>query len=78
MVYFGKVQNGKIVPEPGAHLAEGATVRIEPVDAPNGVPTSSTATDPADDLGRFAVRTGIPDLATQHDHYCGGAPKQEG
>lgn len=77
MGYFGKVQNGKVVPEPGARLTEGATVRIEPVDAPNGAPLPA-ATDPADDLGRFAVRTGIPDLATQHDHYCGGAPKQEG
>jgi hypothetical protein len=73
MVYFGKVQNGKIVPEPGARLTEGATVRIEPVEAANG-PAAATAADPADDLARFAVRTGIPDLASRHDHYCSGAP----
>ncbi len=77
MVYFGRVQNGRIIPEPGARLVEGATVRIEPVDAPNG-PAPPQATDPADDLARFAVRTGLPDLATRHDHYCSGAPEREG
>ena len=71
MVYFGRVQNGKIVPEPGARLAEGSTVRIEPVEAAaNGTPQD---VDPADDLDRFAVPTGIPDLASQHDHYSSGA-----
>ena len=74
MVYFGKVHNGKIVLEPGAHLAEGATVRVEPV---NGGPQAAAppgAADPADHLDRFAVHTGIRDLATQHDRYCSGAP----
>ena len=76
MVYFGKVQNGKIVPEPGARLAEGSTVRIEPVEATTP-PAQVNGTDPADDLGRFSVPTGIADLASQHDHYCSGAPKRK-
>jgi hypothetical protein len=75
MVYFGKVQNGKIVPEPGARLAEGSTVRIEPVESTTQAHTNGA--DPADDLGRFAVPTGISDLASQHDHYCSDAPKRK-
>lgn len=75
MVYFGKVHNGQIVPEPGTRLTEGSTVRIEPVETPaNG---AAAGPDPADDLGRFAVRTGIRDLASQHDHYASGAPKRK-
>jgi hypothetical protein len=76
MVYFGTVQNGKIIPEPGAQLAEGSTVRIEPVTADGN--DAAAGADPADDLSRFAVPTGIRDLASQHDHYCSGAPKRKG
>ncbi len=75
MVWFGKVQNGKIIPEAGARLSEGDVVRIERVDKPPQV--ESDAPDPADDLTRFAVHTGIRDLASQHDHYCSGTPKRE-
>jgi hypothetical protein len=74
MVWFGKVQNGKIIPEAGAPLAEGEIVRIERVEqVPPRPPISQ---DPADDLTRFAVHTGIRDLASQHDHYCSGMPKR--
>ena len=31
---------------------------------------------PAFDLSSLGVRTGIPDLATQHDHYLYGRPKR--
>lgn len=74
MVWFGKVQNGKIIPEPGTPLAEGEIVRIERVSSSE--PIRKGASDPADDLSQFAVRTGIRDLASQHDHYCSGAPKR--
>lgn len=74
MVYFGHIQNGRVVLEAGARLAEGVRVRVEPVGAPNGA-AGATTPDPADDLLRFAVPTGIPDLASQHDHYCSGTPK---
>lgn len=72
MVWFGKVQNGKIVPEAGARLTEGEIVRIEPVEHTDAAPSSGA--DPADDLTRFAVHTGIRDLASQHDKYCNGKP----
>jgi hypothetical protein len=76
MVWFGRVQNGKVVPEPGSRLPEGELVRIEPVLGP--LPADTGSADPADDLGKFAVRTGITDLASQHDHYASGAPKRTG
>jgi predicted DNA-binding antitoxin AbrB/MazE fold protein len=31
--------------------------------------------DPAFDISSLAVATGIPDLATEHDHYLYGLPK---
>jgi hypothetical protein len=70
MVYFGKVKDGKIIPEPGARLQEGATVRIEPVEEP-------AAADPVYRLGDFAVDDGgPPDVAAEHDHYIYGTPKR--
>lgn len=79
MIYFGRVKDGKVVPEPGVHLVEGAIVRIEPVEAPtNGAPQGA---DSADDavyrLGELAVDDGgPPDVAAQHDHYIYGTPKR--
>lgn len=77
MVYFGTVKNGTIVPEPGVRLVEGSTVRIEPIEIPSPRAPDPVQADPADDLSRFAVRSGIPDLASRHDHYCNGAPKRQ-
>ena len=70
MVYFGKVQGGKIIPEPGTRLVEGSTVRIEPVNGP-----PPPAADPADDLASDAVDVGIADMSEEHDHYASGAPQ---
>ncbi len=33
--------------------------------------------DSAFDLASLAVKTGMPDLATEHDHYLYGTPKRE-
>lgn len=78
MGYYGTVKDGKVVLEAGASLADGVRVRVEPVEATNGTGNHQKAVDPADDLARFAVRTGITDLASQHDHYCNGAPRLAG
>jgi len=75
MVYFGKVQNGKIVPEAGARLTEGTTVRIEPVETAGAAP-ARPGMDPFDSLGDDAVDTGITDMAAEHDHYAYGTPKR--
>jgi hypothetical protein len=37
----------------------------------------SAETDPAFDLASLAVNTGIPDLASNHDHYLYGTPKKD-
>ncbi len=33
--------------------------------------------DPAYDLSSLAVKTGITDLASEHDHYLYGSPKKK-
>jgi hypothetical protein len=67
MVYFGKVKDGKIIPEPGVPLVEGARVRIEPVE--DGAHT-------ADNLAADAVDIGVADMSEEHDHYIYGTPKK--
>jgi predicted DNA-binding antitoxin AbrB/MazE fold protein len=37
---------------------------------------SKTERDPAYDLSDLAVEAGIPDLASEHDHYLYGTPKR--
>lgn len=67
MVYFGKVKDGKIIPEPGVPLVEGARVRIEPVE---------DGADTADNLAADAVDIGVTEMSEEHDHYASGAPKR--
>ncbi len=76
MTYRGRVENGAIVVEPGVELPEGAQVRIE-VDIPEPFRPES-ARDPLFRMTDLAVDTGIPDLATNVDHYLYGHPKQNG
>jgi len=75
MVYFGKIQNGKIVPESELRLPEGARVRIEPV-TPSGPDGGGDPSDPVYRLGDDAVETGIADFSGEHDHYIYGTPKR--
>ncbi len=71
MTYQGKIKGGVVVLEPGAHLAEGTDVVVEPVHA-------------AEDLDRLrkglleiaGTVEGPPDLARNHDHYIHGTPKK--
>ncbi|HWM89879.1 MAG TPA: hypothetical protein VN493_03860 [Thermoanaerobaculia bacterium] len=71
MVYRGKVKDNVVILEPGARLPEGAIVRIElePSGAPEAQPNSLLR------MVDLAVDTGIPDLATNIDHYLYGHPK---
>lgn len=71
MVYRGKVKDNVVVLDPGIRLPEGAAVRIElePVEAPEAEP------NPLLRMLDLAVDTGIPDLATNIDHYLYGQPK---
>ena len=77
MSYNGTVRNGIVVLEPGANLPEGAQVRVEQVE-PIAKPAAEYARpedDPLFDMSKYAVKTGIPDLATNLDHYLYGHPK---
>ena len=78
MSYKGTVKNGVVVLEPGASLPEGMRVRVEVV-AQSEKPLPKTVIAPEDDplfdMGKYAVKTGIPDLATNLDHYLYGHPK---
>jgi hypothetical protein len=71
MVYQGHVQNGIVVLDGDARLAEGTLVTVQPFEA---LPIA-VADDPVYRLGELAAPTGITDLATNIDHYLYGDPK---
>jgi hypothetical protein len=73
MVYHGRVRNGTIVLEPAIELPDGAAVRVE-LELP-GVSPARTGDDPLSKMVELAVETGIPDLATNVDHYLYAHPK---
>jgi hypothetical protein len=66
----GVVQNGVIVPDDAAALAEGTRVRI--------IPNTETTKPFGQRFAEF--RGAVPDLpndlAKQHDHYRLGSPKR--
>ncbi|HUD46857.1 MAG TPA: hypothetical protein VMR33_08505 [Candidatus Baltobacteraceae bacterium] len=73
MIYRGTVKGNVVTLEPGAHLPDGTAVHVQ-IDEPVG---NSTLPDQFDlfQIGERAVETGIPDLATNADHYLYGHPK---
>jgi hypothetical protein len=75
MVYQGTVQNGVVVFSNGVQPPEGSPVRVELVQTE----TSQHKLSPQDEIllrmPELAVDTGIPDLATNIDHYLYGHPK---
>jgi hypothetical protein len=53
-------------------------LKIEPVKKKKSVENNKDVeSDPAFDLASLAVKTGITDLAAEHDHYLYGTPKRE-
>jgi hypothetical protein len=73
MTYRGRVKDGAIVLEPGIELPEGSAVRIELESAEPR--QDEDTSDPLFRIMDLAVETGIPDLATNIDHYLYGHPK---
>jgi hypothetical protein len=73
MVYHGRVKDGTIVLDPAVELPDGAEVRVE-LEPTSDAPASS-GTDPLVRMIDLAVETGIPDLATNVDHYLYAHPK---
>ncbi len=72
MTYQGKVRNGIIVLDNSHPLPEGAEVKVEMV-------VRTIEPNPLDDplfrMAELAGDTGVPDLATNLDHYLYGHPK---
>jgi hypothetical protein len=71
MVYHGRIKNGAIVLDAEADLPDGAEVRIEL----ELLGQAGRGGDPLLQMMDLAVETGIPDLATNVDHYLYGHPK---
>jgi hypothetical protein len=72
MTYHGEVKDGVIVLAGGVQLPEGTAVEVI------AVPTKEVLDenlDPIFRIAELAVDTGIPDLATNIDHYLYGHPK---
>jgi hypothetical protein len=73
MIYRGKVKDNVVILEAGIRLPEGAAVRIELELAEDQKPDQDSLLRMTD----LAVETGIPDLATNIDHYLYGHPKAD-
>jgi len=72
MKYKGRVENGVIVLDDPASLAEGAEVRVEVASGEEQAPTLAERL--ASIIGTV---DGLPeDAAVNHDHYLYGAPKR--
>lgn len=71
MVYQGTVQDGVVVLAPGTQLPDGTMVRVESIAKSVADPDRKFDIVYMGDLG---VDTGIPDLATNMDHYLYGHP----
>lgn len=91
MTLRGTVHLGRIELDSGSSLPEGTRVRIQATPRKRGASSRSKAvrgtrkvrsktaipgSDPAFRLHELAVKTGIRDLAEQHDHYIYGTPKR--
>ena len=61
------MKDGAIVLDPGVELPDGAVVRIELELTGDSRP--GPGADPLSRMTDLAVDTGIPDLATNVDHY---------
>ncbi len=75
MTYRGTIRNGVVELEGGNGLPDGTLVKVEPVENHDADPGASPAPSPLFGIGRRAVRTGQPDLATNIDHHLYGHPK---
>ena len=70
MIYRGRVKNGTITLEAAVELPDGIEVSVYVDDGDRQVsPMPALEDDPLYRMTEFAVETGIPDLATNSDHY---------
>lgn len=70
--------DGKVFrPEKEVHLKANQLYRLKIEPLVEDELIESVETDSAFDLASLAVKTGIKDLATNHDHYLYGMPKKD-
>ena len=78
MTYRGRVKNGVIVLEDAGVLAEGTTVRVQPLLRRPDKKKPGKAQSLGQRLMKFAGTVkGLPkDMAKNHDHYIHGARRK--
>lgn len=76
MTYSGTVRNGVVVLDGEARLPEGTNVEVCPTPSKGEPPLPNEEDFDLSDMAKYAVDTGIPDLATNLDHYLYGHPKE--
>lgn len=74
MVYRGTVQGGVVQFDGGVAPVDGTAVRVEPIEESGKAQTNGS--DPLFRMDELAVDTGIPDLASNLDHYLYGADQE--
>jgi hypothetical protein len=75
MVYQGKVINGVVVFDGPVTPPDGTSVQVEAISLTET--ESKTVDDALLRMSDLAVDTGVPDLATNIDHYLYGHPKAD-
>jgi hypothetical protein len=76
MTYMGEVRGGVITLREGIQLPDGAQVRVTVLsESLPKAPQGDADLDPLFRMDELATDTGIPDLATNIDHYLYGHPK---
>jgi hypothetical protein len=75
MVLQGVIQNGVVVFTGPVQLPDGTPVRVEALSEQHQTQPTDHDNDPIFRMAELAVDTGIPDLATNIDHYLYGHPK---
>lgn len=76
MTFRGTIQDGKVLVRGDVDLPDGTPVDIRPLKKSRASRSKQGRAQGLLALTRFSVRTGIRDLAEQHDHYIYGTPKR--
>ena len=71
MNFRGTIESGRLVLDDGTQLPDGTRVDIA-VGTAKRRPARGTRVDPIALIGTFAVRTGNPSLADEHDRFTLG------
>lgn len=76
MTLRGTIENGRLVLDDGEGLPNGTRVDVRVRAGRSKARSNEKVADPLAKLASHAVRTGVRDLASEHDHYAYGTPKR--